>query len=100
MTISAQRDLQPKSIPVKGLLDFAFLLNKISAGDIVKACFNWCYNTTTKDIFQVWLLLQAPYYFDCRGAITNSNMSAAARTASLFLQISLQVLCFQSLKSI
>lgn len=33
ITIFVQRDLQPTSIPLKGLLGFAFLLNKISAGD-------------------------------------------------------------------
>lgn len=91
--------MQPQIIPLKGLLGFAFLLNKISAGDTVQVSFNWCYITTAKNIFQVWLLLQAPYYFDCRGVITNSNMFAAAQTASFFAHISLQAFCFQSLKS-
>lgn len=99
ITISSQRDLQPKSIPLKGLLGFAFLLNKISAGDTVQVSFDWCYNVTAKNIFQVWLLLQAPYYFDCGGLITNSNMFATAQTASCFAHISLQAFCFQSLKS-
>lgn len=45
------------------------------------------------------LLRQAPHYFDCRGAITNSNMFEAAQTASFFAHISLQAFCFQSLKT-
>lgn len=98
-TISAQKDLQPESVPLKGLLGFAFLLNKTSAGDTVQVSFDWCYNATATNIFQVWLLPQPPYYFDCREVIINSNMFAAAQTASCFVHISLQAFCFQSLKS-